>query len=137
MGRKKLSDAEKAQAFTKVEDSVPVTKIAANLKVSRQAVYKMMKAARGLPKGTVPKRKIGSGRKRKTSGRTDRLLKQEVLASLSIMAANFKKHPELLEEVSIRTIQNHLKNDLGPPLEACSQKNIFDWQNDEKETEFR
>ena len=81
MGGKKLSEIEKAQALTKVEHGVPVTEIAADLKISRQAVYKMMKAARGLPKDTVPKRKISSGRKRKTSGRTDRLLKQEVLAS--------------------------------------------------------
>ena len=45
MGIKKLSETEKAQALTKVEHGVPVTEIAADLKVSRQAVYKLMKAA--------------------------------------------------------------------------------------------
>ena len=97
-----------------------------------------MKAASGLPKGTVSKRKIGSGRKRKTSGRTDRLLKQEVLASPSITAANLKKkHPELLEGASIRTIQNRLKNELGLLCRHAAKKNTFERQNDEKESEFR
>ena len=105
------------QGLTKVEHGVPVTKIAADLKVSRQVVYQLMKAARTLPKGTVPKRKIGSERKRKTSGGTDRLLKQEVLASPSIAVANLKKkHLELLESVSIRTIQTQLKMALAYPV---------------------
>ena len=91
-------------ALTKVEHSVPVTEIAANLKVSRQTVYKLMKAAKGLPKRNVLKQKIGSGRKQKMSGRTDCPLKQEGLASSSSMAASleFKFKPELLEEVSIQ-----------------------------------
>ena len=55
MGRKKLSEIEKAQALTKVEHSVSVTKIVADLKFSRQAIYKLMKAAKGLLKSTVPK----------------------------------------------------------------------------------
>ena len=94
MGRRKLSEIEKAQASTKVEHGVTVTEIAADLKISRLVVYKFMKATRGLPKGTVPKRKIGSGRKWKTSGRTDRLLKQEVFARPSITTASIKKkHP--------------------------------------------
>ena len=102
MGRIKLSEIEKAQALTKLEHSVPVTEIAADLKVSRQAIYKLMKAAKGLPKSTAPKQKIGFGRKWKMSGRTDRLLKQEVLVSPSITAASLnKKHLELLEWVSI------------------------------------
>ena len=72
----------------KVKHGVPVTEITADLKVSRHAIYKLMKAAKGLPKGIVPKRKIGSGRKRKMSARTDFLLKQEVLASPSIAATS-------------------------------------------------
>ena len=55
MGRKKLSKIEKAQALTKVEHGVPVNEIAADLKVSRLAIYKLMKAAKDLPKGTVSK----------------------------------------------------------------------------------
>ena len=67
----------KAQALTEVEHCVPVSKIAADLKVSRKVFFKLIKAAKCLPKGTLRKRNIGSGKKRKTLGRTDRRLKQE------------------------------------------------------------
>ena len=79
IGRKKLSEIEKAQALTKIEMGVPVTKVAANLNVSRQTVYTWLKVTKNLPEGTVPKRKIGSGRKQKTTARTDHLLRREVL----------------------------------------------------------
>ena len=39
MGRKKLSEIEKAQALTKIKINVPVTKVAGNLNVLRQTVY--------------------------------------------------------------------------------------------------
>ena len=71
MGRKKLSEIEKAQVLTKIKMNVPVKKVAADLNVSRQTVYTLLKSTKGLPEGTVPKRKIGSGRKRKTTARTD------------------------------------------------------------------
>ena len=121
MGKKKLSEKEKAQALTKVEHGVPVTEIAADLKVSRQVVYKLMKAKRGLPKNTVPEQKTGSGRKRKTSGRTDRLLKQEVLASSSITAANLKKrHPELHVERAFMRDEIEKKRSLIKMQESLS-----------------
>ena len=135
MGRKKLTDIEKAQALTKIGLGVSVIKTAAELKVSRQAVYTLLKSAKGLPEGTVPKRKVGSGRKRKTSAKADNILRREVLVCPSITPATLKKkHPTLLEGVSIRTIQHHLKNDLGLP---SSKKAFFNRENEEKETGLR
>ena len=87
MGRKKLTDIKKAQALTKIGLGVSVIKTAAELKVSRQAVYTLLKSAKGLPGGTVPKRKVGSGRKRKTSAKTDNILRREVLVCPSITPA--------------------------------------------------
>ena len=55
---KKLSEIKKARAFTKIKMNVPVTKVAADLNISRQTVYTLLKATKGLPEGTVPKRKI-------------------------------------------------------------------------------
>ena len=99
MGRKKLSEIEKAQTLTKIKMNVPVTKIAADLNISRQIVYTLLNATKSLPEGTVPKRKIGSGRKRKTTARTDHLLRREVLLRPSITPASLKnKHPKLLVE---------------------------------------
>ena len=126
MGRKKLSEVEKAQALTKIKTNVPVTKVAADLNVARQTVYTLLKATKGLPEGTVPKRKIGSGRKRKTTARTDHLLRREVLLRPSITTACLKKkHPKLLERVSIRTIQHRLKNDLGLPCRRAAKNPLL------------
>ena len=126
MGRKKLSEIEKAQALTKIKMNVPVTKVAADLNVSRQTVYTLLKATKGLPEGTVPKRKIGSGRKQKTTARTDHLLRQEMLLRPSITPASLKqKHPKLLEGVSTRTIQHRLKNDLGLPCRRAAKKPLL------------
>ena len=52
MGRKKLSEIEKAQALTKIK-MVPVTKVAADLNVSRQTVYTLLKVTKGLPEGSL------------------------------------------------------------------------------------
>ena len=126
MGRKKLSEIEKAQALTKIKMGVPVTKVAADLNVSRQTVYTLLKVTKGLPESTVPKRKIGSGRKRKTTARTDYLLRREVLLRPSITPISLKrKHPKLLEGVSIRTIQHRLKNDLGLTCRRAAKKPLL------------
>ena len=126
MGRKKLPEIEKAQALKKIKMNVPATKVAADLYVSRQTVYLLLKATKSLPEGTVPKRKIGSGRKRKTTARTDHLLKREVLLRPSITPASLKKkHSKLLEGVSIRTIQHRLKNDLGLPCRRAAKNPLL------------
>ena len=39
MGRKKLSIKEKTRVFTMLDNGVPVIRLAANLHVSRQAMY--------------------------------------------------------------------------------------------------
>ena len=125
MGRKKLPEIEKAQALKKIKINVHVTKVAADLYVSRQTVYTLLKATKGLPEGTVPKRKIGSGRKRKTTARTDHLLRRKVLLSPSITPACLKKkHPKLLQGVSIRTIQHRLKMTWASPV-GVQQKSRF------------
>ena len=94
MGRKKLIDIEKAQALTKIGLGVSVIKTAAELKVSMQAVYTLLKSAKGLPEGTVPKQKVGSRRKRKTSAKTDNIFRREVLVCPSITPATLKKNTQ-------------------------------------------
>ena len=90
MGRAKLVDTEKARAIAIIEQGVPVTQVAADLKISRQAIYNLIKAARSLPKGAIPRRRQGTGGKRKTSRRTDALLKRQVLANPMLTAASIK-----------------------------------------------
>ena len=126
MGRKRLTEIEKAQTLTKIKMNEPVTKVAANLNVSRLTVYTLFKATKDLPEGTVPRRKIGSGRKRKTTARTDHLLRRKVLLRPSITPASLKKkHPKLLEGVSIRIIQHRFKNDFGLPCMRAAKKPLL------------
>ena len=71
----------------------------------------------------VPRRKCGSSAPKKTSPRTDKLLKREVTSYPSITAVELKnKHPELLHNVSTRTIRHRLQKDLGLPCRRAAKK---------------
>ena len=72
MGRKKLTDIEKAQALTKIGLGVSVIKTAAELKVSRQAVYTLLKSAKGLPEGRYQNEKLA------LEGKEKRQLRQTI-----------------------------------------------------------
>ena len=123
MGRKKLQMEEKARALTLLEKGDFVIAVARDIGVSREAIYQSKRAAALLPTGMVPKRKCGSGAPKKTSPRTDKLLKREVTSYPSITAVELKnKHPELLHNVSTRTIRHRLQKDLGLPCRRAAKK---------------
>ena len=63
--------------------------VARDIGVSREAIYQLKSSAALLPPGMVPKRKSGSGAPKKTSPRTDKLLKREVTSYPSITAVEF------------------------------------------------
>ena len=65
--------------MTLLELGTTVLRVAAKLKVSRQAIYDLKKASANPPLGVVPKRKAGSGRPRKSSSRTDTIIESEVM----------------------------------------------------------
>lgn len=123
---------EKMRALTLLQQGIPVMRVAAQLQVTRMAIYNLKKAAATLPPGTVPARKAGSGAPKKTSLHTDKILKQEVMSDPFITAVELKeKHPALLKNVSVRTIQHRLQKDLkmragrvsGKPLLSEELKN--------------
>ncbi|KAG1704394.1 Dihydroorotate dehydrogenase (quinone), mitochondrial [Nymphon striatum] len=85
-------------------------------------VYSLTEAA-SLPTGGTPKRKEGSGGRRKTSARTDAIMKREVMQNPSLTASELKKkHPDLLNTVSIKTIQHRLQKDLHLPTLRAAKK---------------
>lgn len=87
--------------------------------MSRQAVYNLKKAAASLSAGTVPMRIKRFRTKRKTSPRTDKVLKHKVLANPSVTAAILKKkHSDFLDSVSIHTLQHHLQNTMPPRIHS-------------------
>ena len=90
MGRKKLQLEEKSHSLTLLEKGESVIAGARNIGVSREAIYQLKRSAASLSPGIVPKRKSGSGAPKKTSPRTDKLLKREVLLYPSIPTVELK-----------------------------------------------
>ena len=125
VGRKKVSIKEKTRVLTISEDGVPVIRVAANLHVSRQANYDLKRAAARLPPGTTPPRKVGTGAEKKTTTRTDALIRREVMMYPSETAASLKKHAQLLQEVSVRTIKHRLQKDLKIPCHRAAKKQLL------------
>lgn len=114
---------EKSRALTLLEKGDSVIAVARDLGVSREAIYQLKRSAAPLPKGTVPKRKSGSGAPKKTTARTDNLLKREVLSNPAITAVELKiNHKELLQNVATRTIRHRLQKDLDLPIRRAAKK---------------
>ena len=105
MGQKKLQMENKSRDLTLLERGESVIAVARDIGVSREAIHQSKRSAASLSSGMVPKRKSGSGKAKKTSPRTDKLLKREVLSHSSISAVELKNvYSELLLNVSTRTI---------------------------------
>ena len=91
---------------------------AINVGVSREE----KRLAALLPPGMIPKRKSVSGEFKKTSSKTDKLLKREVTSYPSITAIQLKnKHHKLLHNVSTRTICHRLQKVLGLPCRRAAK----------------
>ncbi|CAJ0956160.1 unnamed protein product [Ranitomeya imitator] len=120
MSRKKLKMEEKSRALTLLEKGDSVIAVARDLGVSREAIYQLKRSAASLPPGMVPQRKSGSGAPKKTSPRTDKLLKPEVMSHPSIT-----KYPMLLQNIATRTIRHRLQKDLGLPSYRAAKKPLL------------
>ena len=87
---------------------------------------KLLASAKGLPPNKVPKQRFGGGRKKKTSNATDTLIKREVQKNPRLTALELKNlHPELLENVAVRTIQHRLQKSLGLPSRKAAKKPLL------------
>ena len=91
MRRKKMQMEEKSRALTLLEKGDSVISVVKDIGFSRQTIYQLKRSATSLSPGMVPRRKPGSGVPRKTSARTDKLLKREVLSYPSITVVELKK----------------------------------------------
>ena len=135
---KKLSCEEKTRCLTLLGEGRSVIHVSTIMKISRQAVYNLKRAAKSVSPGMIPSRKPGSGAKRKTTKRTDQLLKRKVMSDPSITAATLKMElPELLKDVSIRTIQHRLQKELGLPCRRAAKKPLLTKKMKKKRIQFR
>lgn len=126
MPGKQLSDVEKSRILTLVEEKVSLRKIASRTGRHFATIKRLNAAARSAPDCEIPLRKHGSGRPRKTSADTDELLRKEVLKNPKITAGQLKKmHPQLLRDVSQRTIQHRLTKQLKMPTRVPAKKPLL------------
>ena len=137
MVKSHLSLVQKSRALTLLEQGMCVIRVAAELQVARMTIYRLKRASSALPLGTTPCRKKGSGRPRKTSPRTDQLLKREVMSNPRITALEIKeKHSELLKKVTVRTIQHRLQKDLKLPTRRATKKPLLTENMKKKRLQF-
>ncbi|MPD02899.1 hypothetical protein E2C01_098508 [Portunus trituberculatus] len=100
MGPSKLYMQEKSIIMTLVGEALSNREIGRKLR-SEAAVRGIKKAAAVLGTGAAPERKKGTGRKRKTQPRTDKLLEREVKKDPFITAKELKEaQHDVLREVS-------------------------------------
>ena len=90
MGRKKLQMEEKSRVLTLLEKGELAIAVTRDIGVSREAIYQLKGSAASLSPGIVPKQKSGSGAPKKTSPKTNKLLKRKVLSYPSISAVELK-----------------------------------------------
>ena len=88
MGRSKLNNEEKVRVLMLANEGMSNRDICIRTGRSMQTIRMLKKVAVGLPPNTIPERKKGSGRPRKTSKRTDAMLKREVMVSPTVTAGN-------------------------------------------------
>ena len=118
--------AKKYRALTLLQKGDSVIAEARNVWVSREAIYQLKRLAALLPPGMISKRKSGCGESKKTSSRTDKLLKREVTSYSSITAVELKnKHHDTFHNVSTRTICHRLQKDLGLPCRRAAKKPVL------------
>lgn len=121
-----LSVEEKARILAWKYENVSTKEIAKRTGRGESTIRRLVASARGLPLNVVPPRKSASGRPRKTSSVTDTLLRREVLKNPNTTAGELKKiHPQLLHNVSERTIQHRLQKELGLPTFRPAHKPLL------------
>ena len=126
MGRKKLSTEEKSRALTMIQCGFSITRVAADLHVFRQALHDLKRAAARLPSCRTPHRKCGIWTQEEDhskNGCTHAARCND--RPINNGCSTEKKHVQLLQNVSVRTIQHRLQKDLKMPCRRAAKKPLL------------
>ena len=82
---------EHPRVLTLLPKGNSVIAVARDIGVSREAIFQLKRSGALLPPRMIPKKKSGSGPPKKTSPRTNKLLKREVTSYPSITSVELKK----------------------------------------------
>lgn len=137
MGPTKLNLEEKAKVMALVAEGLSNREIGRRLGRSNTAVRRVKQAAATLGTTSAPHRKKGTGRKRKTDRRTDKMLEREVKKDPFVTAKELKgMYPDLLGEVSVRTVQVRLQKDLKLPCRRAAPKPLLTMKMRKQRVDF-
>ncbi|KAK4317377.1 hypothetical protein Pmani_011539 [Petrolisthes manimaculis] len=126
MGHTKLTMEEKGKVMVLAGVGLSNREIGRRLRRSETAIRRVKQAAATLGTGGTPQRKKGTGRKRKTDTRTDKMLERQVKKDPFVTAKELKEmYADLLGEVSVRTVQIRLQKDLKLPCRRAAQKPLL------------
>jgi len=126
MPGKYTSNEEKARILAWRQKNVPIKVICQRRGRGKATIMRLLAAAKDLPSNTIPKHKFGGGRRKKTCKHTDTIMKRELQKNPQLTALSLQnQHPELLQHVTIRTIQHRLQKDLGLPSHKAARKPLI------------
>ena len=127
-----------SRALALREEKVPGKEICFWIKRSKATIMKILSQAKGHPAGYIPCHKpIIKGRPRKTSRKSDKLLKKEVEKDPMISSTQLRRiHPNLFKNVSLRTIPHRLQKDLNMPSRRAAKKPLLTDKMKQKRLEF-
>jgi hypothetical protein len=119
------------------EEFVPISDIARRLGRSARTIKTLIQAAEGFPTSYIPCHKPIVGGPRKTSKQTDDILRRAVMKEPAISSTELKKmYPELLKNVSLRTIRHRLQIDLELPSRRAAKKPLLTKKMKDKRIAF-
>ncbi|KAK4288764.1 hypothetical protein Pmani_038229 [Petrolisthes manimaculis] len=122
---------ERARVVALREEGVEMNEIAARVGRGRATVIHI------LGDNQVPTPKASLGAKKKTSKRTDTLIRRSVIKNPFVTSIEIKKeYPELLKDVSERTVRHRLHRDLNLRAHRAARKPTLTKAMKRKRLEF-
>ena len=119
------------------QENMIMKKICRRTKSARSSVMTFLAAARDLPQNVIQDNKPRSGRSPKTSKHTGGVRSQELHKKHHLSASELNEmHQDHVGNVSIRCIEQRLKNDLMIPSHRAASKTLLIARKRKKRLQF-
>jgi len=126
MGPRKASHDEVVCIGALHNEGLNISDISRRVGLSRTCVRLWVSRHKNQQNSSTPERKKGSGRPKCTTSAQDKFLKRQVMLKPSITAKELKEeHPQVLQSMSVRTIQHRLQIDLKMPCKRSVKKPLL------------
>jgi len=134
--KKHLTQEKKSFALAMLNCGKTQLEVAAKMRVSQSTIKRLARKARVLPEFVTPKRKSGTGPRKRISLVGMLKMKRFVVRYPATSARKLKQKIPELADVSIRSVQNTLKNELNLPSRRPAKKPMLTQQMKDKRLAF-